>query len=200
MPKISIYYRCYHMSLLKLAHQHIKNTLRVGDTAIDATVGNGHDTLFLARQIGLTGRVYGFDIQTDALNATRIKLQQSQLMDCVTLIQASHADMAAHIPVNVHGKIRACMFNLGYLPNSDKSIITQTASTLSALAVACHLLAPQAIMTILAYPGHIGGDEETANVQAWLEQLDTNQFAISTIYSAVASSSAPRLFVIKKLM
>lgn len=188
------------MSLLKFAHQHIQNVLQTGDTAIDATVGNGHDTLFLARQVGLTGSVYGFDIQIAALNITRTKLQQSLLMDCVTLIQASHADMAAHIPVNAYGKIRACMFNLGYLPNGDKSIITQTASTLSALTVACDLLVPQGIMTILAYPGHVGGDEEMANVQAWLEQLDSNQFAISTMYSAIISSSAPKLFVMQKLM
>ncbi len=188
------------MSLLKLAHQHIQNILQTGDTAIDATVGNGHDTLFLAEQVGLTGRVYGFDIQAAALSATRTKLQHSQLVDCVTLIQANHADMAVHIPVSVHGKIKACMFNLGYLPNGDKSIITQINSTLSALTIACDLLVPQGMMTILAYPGHVGGDEETASVQAWLEQLDTNQFAVSTIFSAIASPSAPRLFVMKKLM
>jgi hypothetical protein len=188
------------MSLLKLAHQHIQNVLQSVDIAIDATVGNGHDTVFLVEQVGLTGRVYGFDIQTTALNTTRAKLQHSQLADCVTLIQASHADMANHIPINEHGKIKACMFNLGYLPKGDKSIITQTGSTLSALTVACNLLAPQGIMTILAYSGHTGGDEETASVQAWLAQLSNQQFAVEKIFSAIPSPSAPRLFVVKKLL
>ncbi len=188
------------MSLLKLAHQHIQNVLKVGDTVIDATVGNGHDTLFLAEQVGLTGRVYGFDIQTTALNTTRAKLQHSQLVDCVTLIQGSHADMAVHIPASEHGKIRACMFNLGYLPKGDKSIITQTGSTLSALTIASNLLVSQGIITILAYPGHTGGDEETANVQTWLVQLSDQQFAIEIIFSAIPSPSAPRLFVVKKLL
>jgi len=188
------------MSLLKLAHQHIQSVLQAGDTAIDATGGNGHDTLFLAEQVGLTGRVYGFDIQTIALNVTRAKLQYAQLVNRVTLTQVSHADMANHIPINEYGKIKACMFNLGYLPKGDKSIITQTGSTLFALTVACDLLAPQGIMTILAYSGHTGGHEETANVQTWLIQLSDQQAAIEIIFSAIPSPSAPRLFVVKKLL
>jgi predicted methyltransferase len=187
------------MSLLKLAHQHIQHTLRSGDVAIDATVGNGHDTLFLAEQISPTGRVYGFDIQQAAIIATTEKLQHARLLDYVTLIQTSHADMATHIPANQQGKINACLFNLGYLPKGDKGIITQTSSTLLALTAACQLLVPQGIMTILAYPGHVGGDEETASVQQWSEQLDSKQFAVSFFFSAIPSASAPRLLVIRKL-
>lgn len=188
------------MSLLKLAHQHIQKVLQTGDAAIDATVGNGHDTLFLAEQVGLTGRVYGFDIQAVAINATRKKLQHAQLVDCVRLIQASHADMAVHIPASKHDKIRACMFNLGYLPKGDKSIITQTDSTLPALTVASELLAPQGIMTVLAYPGHAGGDKEAASVETWLAQLSGKKFVVNTFFSAISSQTAPRLFVIEKLM
>jgi tRNA1(Val) A37 N6-methylase TrmN6 len=188
------------MSLLKLAHQHIQSTLQTGDVAIDATIGNGHDTLFLAEQVGLTGRVYGFDIQQAAIVATREKLQQSQWRDCVTLIQASHADMAAHIPVNHQGKINACMFNLGYLPKGDKRIITQTHSTLQALTAACALLAPQGMMTILVYAGHVGGDVEAASAAQWAERLDNSQFSMSIFFSLIANPSAPRLLVIQKLL
>jgi predicted methyltransferase len=187
------------MSLLKLAHQHIKDNLRTGDIAIDATIGNGHDTLFLAEQVGLTGKVYGFDIQQAAIVATRAKLAQSQWQDSVSLIQASHADMMAHIPAKHHGKINACMFNLGYLPNGDKRIITQTDSTLCALTAVCVLLAPQGIITILAYAGHAGGDTETASIEQWAEQLDSTPFAVQRFLSAIPSLSAPRLLVIQKL-
>jgi hypothetical protein len=187
------------MSLLKLAHQYIENQLCSSDTAIDATVGNGHDTLFLAQQVGAKGRVYGFDIQQTAIVATIEKLQHSQMLNRVTLIQASHADMAIHIPVSQQGKITACMFNLGYLPKGDKRIITQTSSTLLALTAACQLLATQGIMTILAYSGHVGGDVETAGVSHWSEQLNNKQFAVSTQFSATPSPSAPRLLVIRKL-
>ncbi len=188
------------MSLLKLAHQHLHDTVCAGDVAIDATIGNGHDTLFLAEQVGVAGKVYGFDIQQAAIVATREKLQQSQWRDCVTLIQASHADMAAHIPVNHQGKINACMFNLGYLPKGDKRIITQTDSTLQALTAACDLLAPQGMITILAYPGHAGGDVETAGVEQWTEQLNSQHFSVSIFFSSTPSSLAPRLLVIQKLL
>lgn len=188
------------MSLLKLAHQYIQKVLKAGDIVIDATVGNGHDTLFLAEQVGVTGRVYGFDIQAAAINATRQKLQRAQLVDCVRLIQASHADMFVHIPTRAHGKIRACMFNLGYLPKGNKSIITQTESTLPALTVASELLASQGIMTVLAYPGHAGGDKETTSVETWLAQLSDNKFVVNTFFSTINSQTAPRLFVLEKLM
>lgn len=186
------------MSLLKLAHQYIQNGLHSGDVAIDATIGNGHDTLFLAEQVGENGRVYGFDIQQAAIVATTEKLQHSQYLDRVTLMQASHADMAAHIPAHHHGHINACLFNLGYLPKGDKRIITQTRSTLSALNAACDILAPRGIMTILAYPGHAGGDDETARVQQWSEQLDDQHFSVDTFFSAIPSPSAPRLLVVQK--
>jgi len=186
------------MSLLKLAHQHIQNSLHSGDVAIDATVGNGHDTLFLAQQVGENGRVYGFDIQQAAIVATTEKLQHSHCLDRVTLMQASHAEMAAHIPVHHHGHINACVFNLGYLPKGDKGIITQTRSTLFALNAACQLLAPRGIITILAYPGHAGGDDETARVQQWSEQLDTQHFSVDIFFSAIPSPSAPRLLVVQK--
>jgi tRNA1(Val) A37 N6-methylase TrmN6 len=186
------------MSLLKLAHQHIQNNLRSGDVAIDATVGNGHDTLFLAEQVGKNGRVYGFDIQQAAIVATTEKLQHSHCLERVTLIQASHAELAAHIPVHHHGNINACVFNLGYLPKGDKRIITQTCSTLSALNAVCQLLAPRGMITILAYPGHAGGDEETVCVQQWSEQLDAQHFSVDTFFSAIPSPTAPRLLVVQK--
>ncbi|MSP28027.1 MAG: SAM-dependent methyltransferase [Methylococcales bacterium] len=141
--------------------------------------------------------MYGFDIQSAAINATREKLQHNQLIDGVTLIQASHADMAVHIPVHHHGSIKACMFNLGYLPKGDKAIITQTNSTLLALIAVCSLLAPQGLVTILAYSGHAGGDEEADHVEQWADQLDV-QFSVSRFLSAIPSPSAPRLLVVHK--
>jgi hypothetical protein len=186
------------MSLIRLAHQSIQNRVHSGDTAIDATLGNGHDTLFLAKQVYPTGKVYGFDVQQMAINATRERLQQQQLQHGVTLIHANHANMAHYIPVSVHGSIKACMFNLGYLPSGDKTIITQTVSTLRALTVACELLAAEGIITILAYTGHNGGEEETASVAQWAEQLDSQRFTVDIHLSRIAHPTAPRLFVVTK--
>lgn len=187
------------ISLVNTAHDLIRDILRPGDIAIDATVGNGHDTVFLAEQVGPSGHVYGFDIQQAAIDSTLNKFRHSKLSDCLTLTHASHADMDNKIPTHVHSKIRVIMFNLGYLPGGDKSVITQTDSTLKALTIASRILAFKGIITLLAYPGHQGGDIETDQVRSWCKQLNTEQFKVSTIYSTEHKDTAPRLFVIRKL-
>jgi methylase of polypeptide subunit release factors len=187
------------ISLVNTAHDLIRDILRPGDTAIDATVGNGHDTAFLAEQVGPSGRVYGFDIQQAAIDSTLEKFRRSELSDCLTLLLASHADMIEKIPVDLHGRINAIMFNLGYLPGGDKSVITLTDSTLAALTAASRILAVNGIITLLAYPGHQGGDQETDQVKIWCEQLNPEQFKVSTIYSTAHKESAPRLFVINRI-
>ena len=183
------------ISLINIAHQHISALLLPGDIAIDATLGNGHDALFLMKLVAPTGLVFGFDIQLAALAATQAN---SASATGLTLIHASHALMAENIPMQYHGNIKAIMFNLGYLPGGDKSIITQTESTLCALNAATALLAADGIMTIMAYPGHAGGDLETEQIKHWCEQLDNSHFNYQICYSTVTSANAPRLFILRK--
>lgn len=186
------------ISLVNVAHNLIKDVLHPGDIAVDATVGNGYDTLFLVEQVSPSGRVFGFDIQQTAIESTKEKFQQTHSPECLTLIHASHADMSDKIPAHYHGNIKAIMFNLGYLPGGDKSIITRTDSTVTALNSASRILSSNGIITVMAYPGHPGGDLETDQVKNWCDQLDDNQFKISIIYSSENKESAPRLFVILK--
>ena len=188
-----------HISLAETAHNIIRESLKAGDVAIDATLGNGHDTLFLAQCVGETGHVYGFDVQLQALQASRQRLIQHGLLSRVTLIHASHADMIQHTPLILHGQIKAIMFNLGYLPGTEKRIITQASSTLPAVETACRLMAGQGVLTVMAYPGHAGGDEETHCLELWLQQLDADNYESQTIYSHHHQATAPRLFVIRKL-
>ncbi|NOT85165.1 MAG: methyltransferase domain-containing protein [Methylococcaceae bacterium] len=185
--------------LLHQAQQLLKPRLHDGAISIDATVGNGHDTLFLAQHIAPTGRVYGFDIQAAAITATRVRLEQAGLLNCSRLILSSHAFMGEQIPTDVHGKINAIMFNLGYLPGADKQLITLSDSSLAALNSALDLLAPQGMLTVLAYPGHAGGATETAAVHSWSELLDQSRYSCTTHHSNHPTASAPRLLVIEKL-
>ena len=197
------------ISLVSIAHNLIREVLRPGDYAIDATVGNGHDTVFLLEQVSPSGKVFGFDIQQAAIDSTRAKIESyctekssnsnaPPQTECVTLIHGSHADMAEKIPAPYHGNINAIMFNLGYLPSGDKSIITRTESTITALNSACRLLSSKGIISALAYPGHQGGDMETEHVDNWCKQLDENQFKFTMVNSSAYNKSAPRLFVIRK--
>ena len=186
------------ISLVKEAHSLIKCRLNPGAIAIDATAGNGHDTLFLSKQVTATGKVYAFDLQQAALDTTRSRLQQANLLDCLTLIQADHALMTEKIPVQHHGKISAVMFNLGYLPGGDKTIITLASSTLAALNSASRMLSKEGILTVLAYPGHEGGDIETEHVKRWCGQLNKQQFCVSSSDTRENNASEPVLFAIYK--
>lgn len=186
-----------HISLTAQAHNIIKQHLISGDTAIDATVGNGYDCTFLARQVGKQGMVFGFDIQKQAITATQIKLENEKLACNIKLIHDSHSKMDQHIPLQQQGKIKAIMFNLGYLPGSDKSVITQADATLTAINTSLSLLAADGILTITAYPGHSGGEIEVAQIKQWLSLFDAKHYTQQTIYSS-EKITAPILFVILK--
>ena len=52
-----------------LARDALLQAVNAGDTVVDATMGNGHDTLFLAEQVGPEGHVCAFDIQAGSVPA-----------------------------------------------------------------------------------------------------------------------------------
>ena len=140
-------------TLPETAHHIVRQHLPQGGIAVDATVGNGHDTAFLAQLAGDRGSVFGFDVQLQAIRVTAQLLQQRDLLHRATLIHASHSVMDEHIPQKFHGQIQVIMFNLGYLPRGNKSIITRADSTLTAIEIACRLLTAQGILSVLAFPG-----------------------------------------------
>ncbi len=152
------------MRLVELAHAKIKEVLRCGDLCIDATSGNGYDTLFLAREVAPLGKVYAFDIQKSALLLTTKRLEKNGLSNFCEFIHASHADMSKLLDKNIKEKITATMFNLGYLPGGDHRIITTSVTTINAIMEAYEMLKAGGIITILGYRGHQGGMEETNDI------------------------------------
>ncbi|HEY0721759.1 MAG TPA: class I SAM-dependent methyltransferase, partial [Gammaproteobacteria bacterium] len=154
------------IDLVTLAQQRVSEVVAEGDVVIDATLGNGHDALFLAQRIGERGHLYGLDIQPAALAATQQRLAQHQLLARATLLPYGHETMAAQIPAHHHGRIKAVMFNLGYLPGHDHTLRTHSTTTLQALQSAHALLAPDGLIVIVAYTGHSHGRAETEAVKA----------------------------------
>jgi tRNA A58 N-methylase Trm61 len=155
------------------AHREIAAVLREGDLAIDATAGNGHDTVFLAKLVGETGKVIAFDVQEQAIVSTRERLAAETLLERVKLVHGSHGLIAEHA---TPGSVSAVMFNLGYLPGGDHAVITRTEETLQALDGALGVLRPGGILTIVCYPGHEGGNEESSAVVAWAEKHGAEVF------------------------
>lgn len=187
-----------YVSLVDQAHEILARVIQAGDVVIDATVGNGYDTVFLAKAVGDTGEVLGFDVQEKALENTRRILQQKGLLNRVRLLLQSHARIADHIPDGMRSRIKAVMFNLGYLPGSDKSVITQSADTLAALSGVLADLAPGGVISVVAYRGHCGGGQEAQAVLEWGAGLSGNLYTVQIIKSPASSDKAPLLVTITK--
>ena len=157
--------------ITEIAHLFVERCLRPGDRAVDATAGNGYDTRFLADLVGPGGRVDAFDLQLEAVTKTREKTAH---LPQVRVHHAGHERMEEHVTAPV----KAVMFNLGYLPSGDKSVITRPDSTLAALDAAVRLLDAGGVITVVAYPGHGGGEEETTEVTAWFRSLCRDRFRV----------------------
>jgi SAM-dependent methyltransferase len=150
----------------ELAHRLLEGVVSDGALAIDATAGNGHDTLFLARLVGPSGRVLAFDVQAAAIESARTLLEREGVAERVVPYQESHALLADRAEA---GSVDVVMFNLGYLPGADRTVITETAGTLAALEAAAHVLRPGGWLCVTCYPGHAGGGDEADAVGQWME-------------------------------
>jgi len=184
----------FRLRTLPIVHDWVSRVVKPGDTVIDATVGNGHDTLFLADLVGPAGRVYGFDIQQEAVTRTAAALAQAGLEGAASLHACCHSTLQEY----VSGEVSACMFNLGYLPSGDKSIITQAQSTISALEQALQLLAASGLITIMCYPGHDGGQSECLAVEAWAQSLPTPDHLVMKVQPHNTIKAAPYLLAIQR--
>jgi hypothetical protein len=149
---------------LQLAHTLWASHLKKSDSVVDATIGNGHDFVYLASLLGPDGALTGFDIQKEALKKTRLKLAKvDPPLPQITLHHACHSTLkgACHTLI---------VYNLGYLPGGDKSITTQVASTIESLEKGLRALSEGGALSIMTYPGHEEGAREHEAVLEWLEK------------------------------
>ncbi|MGB4505416.1 MAG: class I SAM-dependent methyltransferase [Syntrophaceticus sp.] len=181
--------------IVSWAKWFIEQNVSPGDICVDATVGNGNDTLFLAECVGEQGRVYGFDIQSAAIENTKQKLAAAGMQERVTLIQKNHAYMGRYLEPDT---IKAVMFNLGYLPGGDSHLITKPDSTVQALKTALHLLKRGGIATVASYRGHPGAIEEYINVYEFFTKLSPKKFNVLRLEPINYGNLPPVLFVAQK--
>jgi len=186
------------MRLTEQVHHCLQQTLQDGDTAIDATTGNGHDTLFLAQCVGKIGQVFAFDVQQEALKSAQKRLQNHHIKTPITWIHAGHEAMLEYIPEALYGQVKAITFNLGYLPHTDKSITTCPNTTLPALNASLSLLKSAGILSILAYTGHDGGREEAEAVKTWANTLG-DSFDITITIPQNTKLSPPEWISIRRI-
>ena len=188
------------MAVTRITHDIIRNHFsdREKQIAVDATCGNGHDCLFLC-ELGFQ-TVYGFDVQTQAIETTRQRLAQQEFSAILHL--------AGHEKINqlVKAPIDCVMFNLGYLPGSDKSITTLKETSLKALEQSMELLSEDGLITLCCYPGHDEGYQELTNFERFFSRLQqenkvkfSREWRVDRYDSPTKNAHSPCLFVLTSL-
>ncbi|MFI3209524.1 MAG: class I SAM-dependent methyltransferase [Peptostreptococcaceae bacterium] len=171
----------------------LKSFVNEGDIVIDATVGNGHDTVFLNSLIKKSGKIYAFDIQEDAINSTRKLLIENNINN-VELINNGHENIDKY----VFDKISCAVFNLGYLPTGDKTIVTKSETTIAAIKSCLELLNNNGIISISIYSGHEGGEIEKSLVYEFVKSLDQKKFNVLSNTFLNQKNTPPELILIEK--
>ena len=180
--------------LLTLQKSFILSHLKEGDICADFTMGNGHDTAFLSKTVGESGHVYAFDIQEGALQSARKTLESEGCPENYTLILDSHHNAKNYIDK----KIKAGMFNLGYLPGSgNKALTTKRETTLPAVKEAINMLDSDGILLIAVYPGHEEGNLEGIMLDSALREYDRREMSISR-FQIINSPTSPFFFIVEK--
>jgi len=187
--------KCVIKNSLNQSHDIVMKVVQPGDTVIDATAGNGGDTVFLAELAGSEGKVYSFDIQQTALDRTREKLKMLGLDDRAELICDSHENMDLY----VKQPVKCVMFNLGYLPGGDHKIGTRGNSTIAAIQKAMELIVLNGIITVVVYYGGDSGFEEKEQVLEFIKTIDCKKFTVSKTEFVNQINCPPILVCIEKI-
>lgn len=182
--------------IIQYSHELLTNSIQQGEIAIDATCGNGNDTLVLSDLVGKTGRVLAFDIQKQAITNTEQLLKQHGKTN-VKLIHDGHE----HIGKYLHNKeeIGGAIFNLGYLPKSDKKIITKGETTITALETILQSLKQNGLVVLVVYHGHDGGENEKKMLLEYVRQLQQKKYHVLKYEFINLINKPPFIIAIEKI-
>jgi len=172
----------------------ITQKVSVGDVVVDATMGNGNDTLCLSRAVGQKGHVFAFDIQQKAIDNTKALLESNDAFDNVTLIKDGHENLDKHLK----SPVKLVLFNLGFLPKSDKQITTKSATTITAVEKAFSFLDRFGLLLTVAYPGHKEGMKEKEDILRFSSNLPQNKFNVFYMDLINQKNNPPVLIGIEK--
>ncbi|MDN6161424.1 MAG: class I SAM-dependent methyltransferase, partial [Atopostipes sp.] len=182
---------------LSFSHMIVKSVVNKGDYVIDATIGNGHDTLFLAELVGNNGKVFGFDIQKQAIQSTKERLSKEKSVEQVELIHDGHENINNYLPQEKK-KVSAVMFNLGYLPKGDKAIVTKAETTKKAINQALSQIKKGGIVSIMVYYGHSGTNGEKEAVDELVRDIPQDKFDSLSYKFVNQRNNPPYLYLIQR--
>jgi predicted methyltransferase len=184
--------------ILPFAKSLLQKAVTTGDVVVDATIGNGHDTVFLAELVGETGKVYGFDVQQEAIDATTERVNDLGFSESVTIFHCGHENILNKVPESSHGQIKGAIFNLGYLPGSDKTVVTQPSTTIAAIEQLLKIMAPEGIIILVIYHGHPEGQIERDELLQYCMHLDQKSAHVLQYQFINQQNNPPFIVAIEK--
>lgn len=184
----------YFNNVVNIARDIMINKIRFGNIVVDATVGNGHDTLLLAKLVGQEGKVYGFDIQESAIKKTSQKLYENNLAERVYLIKDSHENIDKYIAERAD----LVVFNLGYLPGGNHEVVTKVGSTAIAIKKSLELLTENGLLLIVTYLGHNEGKVENKYIKEYLSSLNQKEVNVIKFEFINQINNPPILYCVEK--
>ena len=170
---------------------YINLILQEGDCAVDATAGNGHDTLKLSNAVGAEGKVYAFDIQQQAIDSAK---GQPYLYDNVQFVTASHSRMDEYVVSTP----KLVIFNLGYLPGGDHTLATKSDTTVEAISKAMELVCPDGVIILVIYSGGDTGFDEKESVLNFARDINHKKFTTLHLDYINRPNNPPSVCVIQK--
>ncbi|MBU9713765.1 tRNA (mnm(5)s(2)U34)-methyltransferase [Evansella tamaricis] len=184
--------------ILPFARMLLERCVPKGGVVIDGTAGNGHDTVFLAKLVGECGTVYSFDIQKDAIDATTNRIHEHGYMNRVKVIHDGHENVEKHLQTEHHFLINGAIFNLGYLPGSDKTIITTPETTISSIEQILPHLKPGGIIVLVVYHGHPAGAVERDELLPFVRSLAQEKYHVLEYRFTNQRNNPPFIIAIEK--
>ncbi len=178
------------LRIIEFAHKIIKDKVSSNEICVDMTIGNGNDTLFMAK---IAKFVYGFDIQQKAIDNTSKLLNENNLSN-FQLFLSSHEN----VDKLIKEKVKAFIFNLGYLPTGDKSITTNYESTINAINNALNILDIKGVIVIVVYTGHESGKIEEEKLNEYIKTLSQKQYDVVSYRFLNQINNPPYCIVIER--
>lgn len=179
-------------TVLTFSKKLLKEKIDKNSIVVDATAGNGNDTLFLTKTSAK--KIFAFDIQKKAIENTKKLLTDNNIKSNYELILDSHINFDNYIK----DEITAVIFNLGYLPKGDHNITTMAETSLATVIKFLNQLQQKGIIVIVVYWGHDEGKKEKDILLQELSKINQKDAEVLIYQFVNQKNNAPFVIAIEK--
>ena len=162
-------------SALGIVHKILKMHIKPGDFCIDATSGNGHDSVYLCELCGESGHVLAMDIQPEAVESTKTNLAEHGFSEMSEVFCTSHSEIDKFAKPNTADCI---VFNFGWLPGGSHDVFTRAETSSPAIQKSLDILKPGGLLSLCVYYGRNNGYSERDAILEFVKSLPGAQYNV----------------------